>query len=306
MALPVPGGREQGVGMQGTQEQGTQEQGTPQRTTPDTVVELRGGIADDLVEYTRLKVGAVLARTGRPVHRSRVRVIRHSDPARERPVEAQAHVDLGGRPVVVHVDATKPREAVDLLVDRLAHPLEKAVPERHHKHGTRGGPPQMTPDEPEIVRHRTPSARPCTVAEAVAELDDLGLDFHLFVEATLGVDAVVHRDGVTGVRLALADGRADLVEATTTVTTGSVPAPVLRVPEAVEHLPAHRPVVPVLRRRRARPRLPAAPAPRRGLRARRAGRGGLRNFSRPPSHGAGWRRTPLSRCVGRPRCASPR
>ena len=94
----------------------------------------------------------------------------------------------------------------------------------------------MTSDEPEIVRHRTPSARPCTVAEAVAELDDLGLDFHLFVEATLGVDAVVHRDGVTGVRLALADGRADLVEATTTVAAGSVPAPVLRVPEAVEHL----------------------------------------------------------------------
>ena len=110
--------------------------------SPDTVVELRGGIADDLVDYTRLKVGAVLARTGRPVHRSRVRVIRHSDPARERPVEAQAHVDLGGRPVVVHVDATKPREAVDLLVDRLAHRLEKAVPERHHKHGTRGGRPR--------------------------------------------------------------------------------------------------------------------------------------------------------------------
>ena len=230
------GTREQGTQQQGTPERGTLERGTPQRTSPDTVVELRGGIADDLVEYTRMKVGAVLARTGRPVHRSRVRVIRHSDPARERPVEAQAHVDLGGRPVVVHVDATKPREAVDLLVDRLAHRLEKAVPERHHKHGIRGGPAEMTPDEPEIVRHRTPSARPCTVAEAVAELDDLGLDFHLFVEATLGVDAVVHRDGVTGVRLILADGRADLVEATTAVAAGSVPAPVLRVPEAVEHL----------------------------------------------------------------------
>jgi hypothetical protein len=216
----------------------TQERGTQQRTTPDTVVELRGGIADDLVEYTRIKVGAVLTHAGRPVHRSRVRVIRHADPARERPVEAQAHVDLGGRPVVVHVEATKPREAVDLLVDRLAHRLEKAVP--HPKHGARGGTVEVAADDPEIVRHRTPSAGPCTVAGAVAELDDLGLDFHLFVEASLGVDAVVHRDGFTGVRLALADGRADLVanaaEGAVAVTASSVPAPVLGVPEAVEHL----------------------------------------------------------------------
>ncbi len=217
---------------------------TQERTTPDTIVELRGGIADDLVEYTRIKVGAVLTHAGRPVHRSRVRVVRHADPARERPVEAQAHIDLGGRPVVVHVDATTPREAVDLLVDRLAHRLEKAVHDRHHKHGgpALAGPALDDPalDDPEIVRHRTPSTRPCTVAEAVAELDDLGLEFHLFVEASLGVDAVVHRDGVTGVRLALADGRADLVAGTTggavAVTANSVPAPVLDVPEAVEHL----------------------------------------------------------------------
>ena len=211
-------------------------QGERQRAIPDTVVELRGNIADDLVEYTRMKVGAALARTGRPVHRSRVRVTRHADPARERPVVAQAHVDLDGRPVHVEVEATTPRESVDLLVDTLAHRLERAVPERHHKHGTRGGTEAATPDDPQIVRHRTPSARPCSVAEAVAELDDLGLEFHLFVEASLGVDAVVHRDGVTGVRLTLVDGRADLVDGAGGVTASSVPAPVLSVPEAVEHL----------------------------------------------------------------------
>jgi hypothetical protein len=168
------------------------------------------------------------------VPRSRVRVTRHADPARERPVVAQAHVDLDGRPVHVEVAATRPREAVDLLVDRLTHRLEKAVPERHHKHATPGARPAVTADDPEIVRHRTPSARPCTVTEAVAELDDLGLQFHLFVEASLGVDAVVHRDAVTGVRLALADGRADLVEGA--VGASPVPAPVLSVREAVEHL----------------------------------------------------------------------
>ena len=52
----------------------------------------------------------------------------------------------------------------------------------------------------------------------------------------MGVDAVVHRDAFTGVRLALADGRADLVEGAAAVSASSVPAPVLGVPEAVEHL----------------------------------------------------------------------
>jgi hypothetical protein len=214
-----------------------QQRGTQQRTIPtDTVVELRGNIADDLVEYTRIKIGAVLARTGRPVHHSHIRVTKHADPARERPVVAQANVDLDGRLVHVDVDATKPREAVDLLVDTLAHRLEKIAHDRHPKHGTRAVPVQTAADDPEIVRHRSPSPGPCTVAEAVAELGDLGLEFHLFVENGFGVDAVVYRDGITGVRLALVDGRADLVERTPDVTASSVPAPVLDVPEAIERL----------------------------------------------------------------------
>lgn len=86
---------------------------------PDPVVELRGRIAPDLADYVRHKIGAVLAHTRRAALHVHVRVVRHADPARERPVSARGLVDLAGRPLYAHVDATTPREAVDLLLDRL-------------------------------------------------------------------------------------------------------------------------------------------------------------------------------------------
>jgi ribosome-associated translation inhibitor RaiA len=99
----------------------------PRQAPSATIVELRGEMADDLVEYTRRKVARVLTHTRRPVLHSRVRLTRHGDPARERSVVAQANVDLDGRLVRVQTEATTPREAVDLLVDRLAHRLERVA-----------------------------------------------------------------------------------------------------------------------------------------------------------------------------------
>lgn len=92
-----------------------------------TVIELAGGIADDLPGYARAKIAHVLSRTRRPVLHSRLRVVRHGDPARERPVVAHLTVDLDGRPLRVRVAATTPREAVDRLVDRLARRLDRAA-----------------------------------------------------------------------------------------------------------------------------------------------------------------------------------
>jgi ribosome-associated translation inhibitor RaiA len=95
---------------------------------PPLVVELTGEIAGDLADYARTKLDRVLARTAHPVLHARLRVERHRDPARERPVTAQVQVDLDGRPLHVEVVATTPREAVDLLLHRLAGRLERASP----------------------------------------------------------------------------------------------------------------------------------------------------------------------------------
>ena len=221
---------------------------------PETVVELRGGVADDLVEYARWKIGHVLTHTGRPVRHARVRVIRRGDPARERPVVAQVNVDLDGRAIRAQLEASTPREAVDLLADRLAHRLTRVGRGWESRRGRmfEGEPhewrhdfPQTPrrsyyprpPDERRVVRHKTISPLPCTVDEAVAEMDDLDHDFHLFVEAGRDIDSLVYRAGPTGLRLAQVDGRAnEVVPGGAPVTVSTVRAPLLDTAEAVERL----------------------------------------------------------------------
>lgn len=124
------------------------------RTGPDPVVELRGGIAPDLVAYVRRKVEVVLGHTRRAALHVHVRVVRHADPARDRPVSARALIDLAGRPLHVHVEATTPREAVDLLLDR----LDRRIAGTARGHRRRG--PRVTPPSPSPV-----AAEPVGAAE---------------------------------------------------------------------------------------------------------------------------------------------
>ena len=83
------------------------------------VVELSGNIAPDLVEYVQRKIALVLAHTGRVALHAHVRVVRHADPARARPVTTRASVRLAGVAVHAHADGATAREAADLLIDRL-------------------------------------------------------------------------------------------------------------------------------------------------------------------------------------------
>lgn len=169
-------------------------------------MELGAGVADDLVAYARKKVGHALTHTGSSVLHARVRVTRHGDPARDRPVLAQANVNVNGRPVRVQVEATTPREAVDLLVDRLDHRLEqlargwqarrgRVFEGEHHewRHDFPATPRRSyyprPPAERRVVRHKTISPLPCSVDEAVAEMDDLDHDSHVFVEPAAGSTA---------------------------------------------------------------------------------------------------------------------
>lgn len=207
---------------------------TSEQHVPVAVVELRGGIAPDLADYAREKMAVVLGHTGRAVLRARVRVLRHHDPARERSVVATADVDLDGRPVRVHVAATQPREAVDLLVERLDHRLERVIRHAHRPRPEAARGP-VAPGDPEIVRHRSLSATCCSVQDAAAEMDDLGYDFHLFTDVVSGQDAVVYRAGPTGLRLALADGDTTGPYGPE-VTVSTQAAPVLDTDEAVARL----------------------------------------------------------------------
>lgn len=204
---------------------------------PQAVVELRGEIAPDLTDYARQKVAGVLRHTGRAVLHVHIQVERHRDPARERPVTARATVDLDGTPVSVHVEATKPRDAVDQLVERLDHRLERVSRARHPRRGRPAPAPAHPAGEREIVRHTTISPQRCSIDDAVAEMDDQDLDFHLFVEESSGQDAVVYRDGPATLRLAqIGGGTGAIGPHTVDLTVSPHPAPLLDTAEAVNRL----------------------------------------------------------------------
>jgi ribosome-associated translation inhibitor RaiA len=209
---------------------------------PDTVVQLSAGVPDTVARYAQDKITRLLHRTAVPVLSSHLRVMREGNPAVELPVVAHANLDLDGRLIQVRAAASLPYEVIDLLIDRMAHRLERAAPGWQARRGRANRKPhngsKTSPlAEPEIIRHRTASPSPCSVDVAIGELDDLQQDFHLFVEVSRGVDSIVYRAGPTELRLAQVDGHAERVaEGTLPITRSRVPAPLLDVGEAVGRL----------------------------------------------------------------------
>lgn len=198
---------------------------------PPPVVELRGQIAPDVAPYARGVVTRVLESLGRPVTGVRVHVVRHPDPARERPVTASVHVDGGRTHVHAHVTADHPREALDLLADRLRRRVLNTRREPRRS-SIRGGGEAPSPS---IVRRDVVEAVPVPVVEAAAILVDLEQDVHLFLDRVTGVPAVVYRAGPTGLRAAFPDGPGGAV-LPAGVTCSPGPARRLSVEQAAEHL----------------------------------------------------------------------
>lgn len=149
----------------------------------------------------------------------------------ERPVVAQANIDLDGRLVRAQVRAKTDREALDLLEDRLRNRLQHHVgrtvgnwedrrgrgalsmagPQpgadptswRHGDLPTRRVPfYPRPPAERQIVRHMSFAVAAWGIDEAVVELETLDYDFHLFTEVGTGQDSAIDRGGPTGYRLA--------------------------------------------------------------------------------------------------------
>jgi hypothetical protein len=145
--------------------------------------ELRGA-----AEYARRKIGGLGQLTHEPVLFARVRLTKHLDPAVQRPVVAQANVDVDGRSVRAQVEGVSAREAIDRLEARLRHKLERVA---EHWEARRGGLPVARPHEwrheseptrrpsyfprPEqerrVLRHKAYTLATSTVEEAALEMD---------------------------------------------------------------------------------------------------------------------------------------
>lgn len=174
----------------------------------------------EAAKYAQSKIGELSHYTSRPLRHARVKLGRHRDPAIERPVIAQANVDVDGTPIRAQVQAATAREAVDLVAARLRRRLERATEQREPRRGQQcaansqewrhdSGPthrPNHFPrpiDERRVMRRKSFTMAPCTIDEAAREMDLLDYDFHLFTEKGSGAAAVLYRAGETGYRLAL-------------------------------------------------------------------------------------------------------
>ncbi len=220
----------------------------------DVDVTTRGDLAD-AVDYARTKIGGVGRLTHGPVRHARVRLTRHSDPAVEQPVVAQANLDVDGRLVRAQAQGQTAEEAVDRLEAKLRRRLERIA---EHWEARRGGVPRAEAgewrhesevahrpsffprpaEERRIVRRKSFAMAPCTVDEAVAEMELLGYDFHLFTEKGTGAAGVVYRGDPSGYRAAfVASEIAEQVHPVdSSVTISPHPAPCLTEAEAADRL----------------------------------------------------------------------
>lgn len=207
------------------------------------------GVFPGAVEYARNKIGGLGRFTRHPITHARLRLTRGHRDVAESAVIAQVNMDVRGRPVRAQVEAATAREAIDKLEARMRRRLmhvcelwephrgpDAAPPWRHAAESAARSP--LISGEAFISRRKSFAMAPCTVDDAVVEMELLDYDFHLFNEIGSGAAAVVYRGGPTGLRLALvAPTLADQVAPFERhVSISPHPVPCLREDAAVERL----------------------------------------------------------------------
>ena len=218
-------------------------------------VETHGRVPNGSADLASAKVSSLLLAVAEPILSARVMLAVVADPAVERPAIAQATIDVNGRIVRAQAAGPTVRAAIELMASRLrvrlghaarnwaalrgAMPVEQPGEWRHQSIPARRPPYFPRPgDQREVIRRASYSAGAETPAEAVAELDLLDHDFHLFTERSTGQDSVIYRVR-GGYRLAMARpklGRLGLLP--DSVTVSQLPAPRITVREAAGRLEA--------------------------------------------------------------------
>lgn len=203
----------------------------------DVQVVSKGDIGQKQKRHAKEKIAHVTRYSGAPVAFARVKLTVTGNPANARSATAQAMLDVDGRPVRGVATAASIDDAIEDLHERLRQQLDHLASRRMARrrrsprsdtdvwrHGDR---PQRRPDyfprppeERRVVRRKSYVLEPMSADEAADQMELLDYDFHLFLDAGSGQDALLERgsDGQPHVRLIADDGDTDGLSAVPTLT----------------------------------------------------------------------------------------
>lgn len=206
------------------------------------------GVPPDAAEYVRNKIGRLGRYTRHPISHGRIRLTKSRSESHSA-VIAQANFDVNGRPVRAQVVAETVHDAVHELESRMRRRLDQVCSRWDAPRGTQAAPPwrherppfaaaMSKADGVRVVRRKSYAMAPCTVDDAVTEMNLLDYEFHLFIENGSGAAAMIYRSGPTGLRLALVapDIAGQVTPFEHLVTISPHPIPCLRADDAVERM----------------------------------------------------------------------
>lgn len=216
------------------------------QTTTPVEVQVVGDDTPGIAEYAESRLREMFSDTRFPILHARIRITHLGNPARERPVVAQANLDVDGRVIRAQLRAPTAQEAVDRVRDRLRRRLHdsfgRSVDAGREPHEEVDGHqvPEaaiLPPEEREILRNKVALTTRRDLDEAAAYLEDMDYAFQLLTEPTTGQDSVLYRTDA-GLRLAQIDPKPDALSTAkkATVTLSEHPAPRLSVAEAVQRM----------------------------------------------------------------------
>jgi hypothetical protein len=227
-----------------------------QTGAPAVAVFTKGHVDHGDAGLAAAAVQKVIQRLREPVLFARVKVSCEPDPARPRPVVAQAVLDVNGDLVRAQVTSRTVPEAIDALVRRLHDRLEHRARRLEFLHRSDGRAPpgewrhgdlptdrrgyfDRPVEERQLVRHKSLAVGELTPDEAIFDMEQLDHDFYLFCDLASGSDAVVERadDGSYRMtRTAWSDVDPGPTAAAVTMSGSAVPQ--LRLAQAIERLDA--------------------------------------------------------------------
>ncbi|MFD7729254.1 sigma 54 modulation/S30EA ribosomal C-terminal domain-containing protein [Kitasatospora phosalacinea] len=187
----------------------------------------------DALGLARARVAAAVRDTSALVEAVRIRLTA----APER-VLAQVNAEVDGRRVRVQLAARTAGEAAERLADGLLRRVHAVSASWRPRPWPPAAPGAAPSSSTRIVRVKSPVLVWCSPDAAVRTLDAMDYDVHLFTDPATGTDAVVHRVGPTGYRLARTLPAAPPRHPATPLILSPHPAPSLTDHQAAARLTA--------------------------------------------------------------------